>query len=245
MPGIKYIVKEGDTLIGISKAFGFYDYKTIYNDPSNTQFKNKRPDPHIIYTGDEITIPEKGSKTVNIQVGNKAKFKIANQKQILRLRFSDFGEPIKKEPFSLIIKSDGLEDFIIENKKTDDTGMIEELIPTSYINPHGQTVAHVIIKGIIHRINIGSLDPISTISGIQQRLKNGGYTLNDEKGVFGQDTYYAIRAFQEMNGLEVTGKINDEFRSKLSQYHDNDSNLLSPEDDFTPNENVVQDDHHI
>jgi len=47
----------------------------------------------------------------------------------------------------------------------------------------------------------------STVSEIQQKLKNWGYYSGDVDGVFGSRTEAAVRLFQQKNGLAVDGKV--------------------------------------
>ena len=64
-----YTIKSGDTLSKIAQEADIPDWKTIYNDPKNDQFRKDRPDPNKIYPGDKIWIPgnpktSTGKKTV-------------------------------------------------------------------------------------------------------------------------------------------------------------------------------------
>ncbi len=64
-----YTIQSGDTLSKIANEAGISDWKTIYNDPQNEQFRKDRPDPNKIYPGDKIWIPgnpktSTGKKTV-------------------------------------------------------------------------------------------------------------------------------------------------------------------------------------
>lgn len=64
-----YTIQSGDTLSKIAKEAGISDWKTIYNDSKNDQFRKDRPDPNKIYPGDKIWIPgnpktSTGKKTV-------------------------------------------------------------------------------------------------------------------------------------------------------------------------------------
>ena len=45
---------------------------------------------------------------------------------------------------------------------------------------------------------------------VQRKLKNWGYYDGVVDGEFGYRTEQAVKAFQEKNGLDVTGKVNDE-----------------------------------
>ena len=64
-----YTVQSGDTHSKIAKEAGIADWKTIYNDPQNVDFRKLRPDPDKIYPGDKIWIAgnpktSTGKKTV-------------------------------------------------------------------------------------------------------------------------------------------------------------------------------------
>jgi hypothetical protein len=56
-----YVVKHGDTLSGIAKHHGIHSWQALYNDPSNTAFRAKRPNPNLIFPGDQVNIPTKGA----------------------------------------------------------------------------------------------------------------------------------------------------------------------------------------
>ena len=47
----------------------------------------------------------------------------------------------------------------------------------------------------------------STVSEIQQKLKNWGYYSGEVDGIFGSRTEAAVRLFQQKNGLAVDGKV--------------------------------------
>ncbi len=71
-----YTIKSGDTLSKIAKEAGIPDWKTIYNDPQNADFRKKRPDPDKIFPGDKIWIPgnpktSTGKKTVFVAPAEK------------------------------------------------------------------------------------------------------------------------------------------------------------------------------
>lgn len=67
--GKTYVVVEGDTLTKIAADHGFANWRTIYNDPANAAFRAKRPDPNLIFPGDEIFIPTNpDAPTITIRV---------------------------------------------------------------------------------------------------------------------------------------------------------------------------------
>jgi hypothetical protein len=56
-------------------------------------------------------------------------------------------------------------------------------------------------------LKFGSLDPVETDTGVSGRLVNLGYGSDDPKE--------AIKAFQQKQGLPVTGEVDDATRSAL------------------------------
>lgn len=52
-----YVVKPGDTLSAIAKAHGLSSWQALYNDPANAVFRTKRPNPNLIFPGDQIVVP--------------------------------------------------------------------------------------------------------------------------------------------------------------------------------------------
>jgi hypothetical protein len=56
-----YKVQPGDTLNKIASKHGFNNYRDIYDHPSNAALRAKRPNPNLIFPGDVIVIPDKGS----------------------------------------------------------------------------------------------------------------------------------------------------------------------------------------
>jgi len=71
----------------------------------------------------------------------------------------------------------------------------------------------------VHELNLGYLDPIDEISGVQARLKNLNFYAGEVNGEMDDETQMAIREFQRKHELEMTGEIDDETRSRLGEVH--------------------------
>jgi len=71
----------------------------------------------------------------------------------------------------------------------------------------------------VYLLEVGGLDPIDTIEGIQDRLNNLGYDCGEEQGSIGLLTKEALKAFQIDVGLDPTGNINKVTEDKLLQEH--------------------------
>lgn len=52
-----HIVQPGENLTVIARKYGIPDWRTLYNHPNNLAFRNKRPNPNLIFPGDQLFIP--------------------------------------------------------------------------------------------------------------------------------------------------------------------------------------------
>ena len=52
-----HIVQQGENLTVIARKYGIPDWRTIYNHPNNLAFRSKRPNPNLIFPGDQFFIP--------------------------------------------------------------------------------------------------------------------------------------------------------------------------------------------
>ena len=71
----------------------------------------------------------------------------------------------------------------------------------------------------IYSLKLGGLDPVTEISGAQGRLKNLGYMIPAIDGQLGPETVEALHQFQQANGLDVTGALDDATQAKLKEAH--------------------------
>lgn len=60
--GITYTVRSGDTFVIIAENHGIPEWRTIYNHAENADFRLRRPNPNVIYPGDEMYIPAHGGR---------------------------------------------------------------------------------------------------------------------------------------------------------------------------------------
>lgn len=125
-------------------------------------------------------------------------------------------KPIEKQPrknVEYILNIDG----ILTRGKTDNQGSVHLSIP-----PNAKEGSITLSPGTEREtalpLKLGHLDPISEESGVIQRLAHLGYG-GDGADQKEDRLSQSVRAFQEQNGLHVTGELDDSTREKLKYLH--------------------------
>src|SRR5438132_10806468 len=96
----KHIVKQGECLSSIAARYGFGSWKTIYEDPQNGALRGNRPNPHLIYPGDEVFIPEKKPKKFSLNTGEVLALTVVVQRRRVRLTVLDGDDkPLANQPW--------------------------------------------------------------------------------------------------------------------------------------------------
>lgn len=205
--GGDYVVKPGDCISSIAKEKGHF-WDTIWNDGGNAELKEARKEPNVLYPGDKVVIPEKEQKQEPGATEQRHRFCRKGEPTYLRLRILDQDEPRANEPYTLLIGGERREG------TTDKDGYLSEPIPGN------AREAKLIMGGDEYKLQLGHLDPVSSVAGVQQRLNNLGFGCGKVDGIFGPRTKGALSAFRRTVNLEPAPQIDDEVRSALEREHD-------------------------
>jgi N-acetylmuramoyl-L-alanine amidase len=206
--------------MSIAKAYGYRNWRTIYDHPQNSEFRRKRPNPDVLRPGDQIYIPDRTPRTESCASDKQHTFQVGLHHPNLQIRLEDSsGDPASNVPYRLVLWSGR----IIEGQ-TDSGGVLRESI--SVDERGGQLTVPQI--GMDTALKIGHLDPIiepdgreAIISGAQARLNNLGYDCGDVDGVCGTRTKAALKRFQadSLSRPDPDGEPDDETLSQLEQHH--------------------------
>jgi Putative peptidoglycan binding domain len=212
-----YRAAQGECLSSIAGKYRFADWRTIYNHPQNTGLRQKRPNPNIIYPGDEIWIPDLDPGEKSAPTDLKHRYVLKKEEQVrIRIRVQDQrGLPFAGKQYTLEI-----EDSTYEGTTGPD-GLIEAEIP------HTASTGALTVRleddeydDCTWHLDLGSLDPIEEVSGVQGRLNNLGYICGPVDGIAGPRTKDAVMAFQAQAGLSASGTIDKLLREKLLNVYD-------------------------
>ncbi len=184
----------------IGYMYGFFP-DTLWDHPDNAALKELRCDPDVLFPGDVVNIPDKRAKFEAGVTERRHTFRRKGVPSKLRIEFHRLnGEPRSNEPYLLVIKTKSGPLPPIEGK-TDEDGLLDESIPPDAVSGE-VTLGENDQSSEVYKVRIGSLDPITEVSGVQGRLRNLGFSCEDEDGVFGEETRYALRSFQYQHGLK-------------------------------------------
>lgn len=208
-----YIVRAGDYLSKIASAHGIADWHALYNHPSNAEFRRLRPNPNLIYPGDELFIPDRTGKAAPAPTGGPSRFRAHRSSNTLQVTLRDFeGRPLANQAATLEVAGAS------RAVTTDGSGRLNEPIPPDV------TRAQVTINGVTITFAIGELNPMDDadddgVSGVQGRLSNLGYYGGEIDGELGDETRDAIRAFQRAHDLVESGYADRPLKDALrSEY---------------------------
>jgi hypothetical protein len=218
--GIHYQVQQGDCLSSIAEKLGFPDYEAIYLDSGNAAFREKRPNPNIIFPGDVLFIPDRTTKELPRPTDKRHRFVSSRAKVYLRLCLQDdLHQPYKNTKYQLRVGRAHYQgttggDGMVEQRISADSSEGEITIFTMENDPSD--------AGYTFTLNLGHLDPIDETSGVDARLINLGFGPPDQdgRGLSDEVRVEMLKSFQDRFGLEVTGGIDEATRRKLSQLHD-------------------------
>lgn len=203
---MEYTVQQNDCLASLAVQHGFA-WKTLWNHPQNAPLKQKRKTPNILLPGDILFIPDKKLKEVAAASQRLHKFKKKREKVMFRVRLLEEGEPRRNVEYTLQVGD------LTLHGTTNGDGKLEHEIPAEAASAVLTTAEDS------HSFQIGGLDPLEEISGLQHRLQNLGYLAESADGELNDSTKAALRDFQQKYNLPVDGELTEATRSKLLEIH--------------------------
>jgi N-acetylmuramoyl-L-alanine amidase len=215
MSTIQHTVRQGEYLSLIALDYGIAHWRDIYDHPDNAEFRRLRPDPNVIFPGDIVAVPALVEKEESRQTEQRHRFRVKGPRRSVRVYFRDlFNRELKNEPYRLKLQNQGW----VEGE-TDGEGMVYLEISMSC---RGGTIE---IGGYRQAMLFSDLDPVTTVTGVQARLNNLGYSVMWVDGIYGPLTANGMAQFQraeEANGLTVSsyGWPEQESLRRLAVVHD-------------------------
>lgn len=206
-----HIVQQGECVSSIADEKGFF-WQTLWEHPRNGELKQKRKDPNILLPGDVLHIPDKRLKEENVATGQVHRFRVKNIPAKLSLRLLYDGEPRRDEAFVLDVEGN------ITTGMTNSDGLLRvSILPGAR---SGKLIVGEGARRTTYQLQLGQLDPVAEISGVQARLRNLGFYRGALDGEWNDETKQAWAAFQATVGLPVTEQLDAATQQKLQRTHE-------------------------
>lgn len=203
-----YVVRPGDCMSSIAAEHGHF-WETLWDDPGNAELRQVRRDPNLLREGDRVTVPPLRQKSETGAPEMRHRFRKKGQPETLRLRILEDDKPRANEPYVLDV--DGEQTI----GTTDADGQVVRAI-----KPTARRATLRVGQGTAateYVFQLGDLDPLSELSGVQARLNSLGFACGPVDGVWGPRTRRAVESFQAHYRIPVTGQVDEATRQRLHE----------------------------
>ena len=205
-----YEVGPGECMSSIALDKGYF-WRTIWDHAPNSELKSVRKDPNVLLPKDLVTLPTKNEKKESGATEMRHRFVRRGEPSHFRFQAKVEDEPLRNSDYVLTIdgkKQEGV---------TDAEGWIEVDLPG---NAHSGVLV-ITCEGQEYRfaLNLGHMEPVTELTGVQKRLKNLGFPPGPIDGKMGPKTRSAIAQFQKSQSMEPTGELDEGTRQKLAKAH--------------------------
>src|SRR4051812_46554858 len=84
-----HTVAQGECLSSLAAQNNLAGWRSIYDRSENASFRAKRPNPNVIYPGDQVYIPDPDPGSINKPTDKKHTFTLIQDKTMLRIVAAD------------------------------------------------------------------------------------------------------------------------------------------------------------
>ncbi|MCB2230515.1 peptidoglycan-binding protein [bacterium] len=212
-------VQQGECLSSIAHQHGIQDWRQLWEHPDNAELRTQR-DPHILKPGDIVKIPDSTGPTFSGHSGERGDFRLTQAPPTeLRLNLTDnFGEPYEQKEFRVEVGGETIDG------RTDQNGQLRCQIPpdaeTATVTLWYDSSTQHPDRKQVWELDLGYLDPVEEISGVQARLRNLGFPIDEINGELDERTQRALKLFQAESQIPITGEIDEATATQLAARHD-------------------------
>lgn len=210
-----YVVQQGDCLSSLAKQYGLANWRQIYDAPENADFRRTRPDPNVIQPGDNVFIPDIVVANNGAATDLLHKYQLNRDRTKLRIVVADEdGKPYAQHRYELRVNKSVLKGV------TNGQGLVEtEIDATAEAGELKVWWEDGPTRHCRWTLQIGHLDPVEHLSGVQARLNNLAFESGPVDGIMGPLTRGAVKRFQVKHGLVVDGIPGPITKGKLKELH--------------------------
>jgi len=207
----EYVVQEGECISSIAVESGHF-WETIWNDAANAELKQIRKNPNVLLPGDRVTIPPIRRREESGATEMRHRFCRRGEPSRLRLQFKAFDKPRANEPFRIDVDGRTLKEGQLDGQGCLDIGIPGNARAARVLVGEGEDLE-------LFELSLGTIDPVTDLRGVRERLLNLGYACVQGDGELDDKTAAAIAAFQQQQGLQVSGEVDEPTRQALLKAH--------------------------
>ena len=209
MAGQSHEVVEGECTASIAADAGV-SWSKIWDASENEGLREAGREPNLLAPGDALHIPEREAKDASVATSRKHRVVLAGQTVTVHLTLVGSHEPLADEPW--VVEYAGK----TKEGTTDGEGKLELTLPARL----GSATLELPNRKSKYTLALGSLGPANTLAGAHERLHNLGFTGPRPADAADEaPTREALRQFQEAEGLEPTGELDDDTVRALQDAH--------------------------
>lgn len=218
MPRI-HNVSQGETLISIAIRYGYRSWEKIWECPENAELRQQRGNPHVLWPGDLVFVPDPRERVEKCVTGKVHRFVLRKPRAHFRVLLDIEGTPFVGHRYRLAVAEETFEGL------TGARGLVEhEIDPhatqatlTLWLDREQPSDEHV----HVWHLKLGYLDPPDKVSGAQAVLHNLGYYDGEISGAFDDETRQALIDFQRDHDVpEPHGGLDEATWSLLRDAHE-------------------------
>jgi len=209
--GTWHLVDQGESIESLADVAGV-PVATIWDHPDNARLRDGGRSPNVLKPGDMVFIPNVRERIERRATEARHQFICKGLGSRLHVRFLEDDTPRANAGYSLTV-----DEGPPVRGTTDGSGYIDHRI-----GPQAR-LARLRFdsdpEDAEFELRLGHLDPVTTASGVQQRLRNLDLFWGDETDQLDDETRRAITAFQRLRELDPTGELDDSTRAALIEAH--------------------------
>lgn len=204
---VTHVVEQGESIESLARDYNL-SWQSLWDHPRNRALRERRQDPHVLAPGDQVYIPESGgSRTAAARTGQVNRFTLRRAVSRLHLVLRVQGQVLADTPYALEVG-----DLLLEGRSGPD-GSIRHEIPANLGS--GRIRVGTGFSAIVMPLHLRSVDPLSTLSGVQGRLRNLGYPVREVTGTLDAATRAALARFRADQGLPPGEEVDAGVESAL------------------------------
>lgn len=203
-------ISSGDCVSSIAARHGMLP-ETIWDDADNDALRRERPHGNALAPGDVVVVPDPTERIHEAAVDERHRYVRKGVPEKIRIVLHDEeGEPRAELDYRVEFAG---KTPTVEGKTADD-GVVEFVLPAS--ESRGTLRLGAPEYEEEHALQFGGVDPVTTVRGVQHRLRNLGYAC-EANGELDDATVGALMAFQSDAELTMTGECCDDTRAALEE----------------------------